>query len=52
MKNTFAQLGLPDRLVATLTAAGLTEPFPIQSAAIPDALAGQRRLRRGAHRVG
>ncbi len=40
MKNTFAQLGLPDRLVATLTAAGLNEPFPIQSAAIPDALAG------------
>ncbi|CAN5248424.1 DEAD/DEAH box helicase [soil metagenome] len=41
MTNTFAQIGLPDPLVATLAAAGMTEPFPIQSAAIPDTLAGR-----------
>ena len=41
MTNTFAQLGLADSLVTTLAAAGITEPFPIQAAAIPDALAGR-----------
>lgn len=38
---TFGALGVPDDLVARLHAAGITEPFPIQSAVIPDALAGR-----------
>lgn len=41
MSNTFADLGVPRDLVAVLEAQGITEPFPIQSAAIPDALAGR-----------
>ena len=36
-----AALGLPSDLVAALSAAGITEPFPIQEAVIPDALAGR-----------
>lgn len=39
--TTFAQLGLPYPLVHTLSGAGVTEPFPIQAAVIPDALAGR-----------
>lgn len=39
--TTFAQLGLPDALVNALDHRGITEPFPIQAAAIPDALAGR-----------
>src|SRR4051812_5003987 len=34
-------MGLPDRLVARLNRDGITEPFAIQAAAIPDALAGR-----------
>lgn len=41
MSTTFSQLGLPGALTATLAARGITEPFPIQQAAIPDALAGR-----------
>lgn len=41
MTTTFARLGLPDSLVRALEKAGIVEPFPIQSAAIPDALAGR-----------
>src|SRR5690606_10444950 len=37
--NLFQDLGLDPRLVATLAAAGITRPFPIQAATIPDALA-------------
>jgi superfamily II DNA/RNA helicase/cold shock CspA family protein len=37
---TFRALGVPDDLAATLRASGITEPFPIQQAVIPDALAG------------
>ena len=37
----FDTLGLAPRLVARLTAAGLTEPTPIQAGAIPHALAGR-----------
>ena len=36
--TTFADLGLPQRLVHVLHNEGITEPFPIQNAAIPDAL--------------
>ncbi len=36
---SFADLGVPARLVERLNARGITEAFPIQAAAIPDALA-------------
>lgn len=39
--TTFAELGVPPELVAVLTARGITEPFPIQTAVIPDGLAGR-----------
>ena len=38
---SFADLGVPANLVARLQARGITEAFPIQEAAIPDALAGR-----------
>jgi superfamily II DNA/RNA helicase len=38
---TFAELGVPDALVAALAAQGLTRPFAIQALALPDALAGR-----------
>ncbi len=41
MTTTFAQLGLPKPLVHALTERGVTEPFPVQGATIPDALAGK-----------
>jgi len=41
MSSTFAQLGLRDPLVRALAKGGITEPFPIQSATIPDALTGR-----------
>lgn len=43
----FNELGLPDVLVQTLAAGGITSPFPIQAATIPDALAGRDVLGRG-----
>ncbi len=45
--TSFADLGLPIELVDTLNAEGLTTPFPVQAAAIPDALAGRDLLGRG-----
>jgi superfamily II DNA/RNA helicase len=45
--NGFAALGLSDRLVERLARDGITDPFPIQVAAIPDALAGRDVLGRG-----
>jgi hypothetical protein len=45
--NTFADLGVSAPLVRTLTAAGLTSPFPIQAATLPDTLAGRDVLGRG-----
>ena len=39
--TTFAHLGLPPNLVDALRAQGFRTPFPIQSAAIPDALSGR-----------
>lgn len=41
MSTTFAQLGLPEPLVRTLTKQGIIEPFPVQAATIPDVLAGR-----------
>jgi superfamily II DNA/RNA helicase len=43
----FAELGLPAALVRALAAGGITAPFPIQAATIPDALAGRDLLGRG-----
>jgi superfamily II DNA/RNA helicase len=45
--TTFSALGLPDVLVETLADAGITEPFPIQAATLPDSLAGRDVLGRG-----
>ncbi len=39
--STFADLGVPEALTAVLSAQGITEPFAIQAAALPDALAGR-----------
>ncbi|MFR9776713.1 DEAD/DEAH box helicase [Micromonospora sp. MS34] len=44
---TFAATGLATALVAELTAQGITEPFPIQAATLPDSLAGRDVLGRG-----
>ena len=44
---TFDQLGLPAPIVSVLNRQGITEPFPIQAAAIPDILAGKDVLGRG-----
>jgi superfamily II DNA/RNA helicase len=45
--NQFAALGLAPRLVQRLARDGITAPFPIQAATIPDALAGKDVLGRG-----
>ncbi|MFD7160277.1 DEAD/DEAH box helicase [Kribbella sp. NPDC059898] len=45
--NQFAALGLAPRLVQRLARDGITSPFPIQAATIPDALAGKDVLGRG-----
>ncbi|WP_229876020.1 DEAD/DEAH box helicase, partial [Streptomyces griseoloalbus] len=44
---TFADLGLPEGVVRKLAQNGVTTPFPIQVATIPDALAGKDILGRG-----
>ena len=44
--DSFDELGLPARLSAELARAGLTQPFPIQAATLPDALAGRDVLGR------
>jgi superfamily II DNA/RNA helicase len=45
--TTFAALGVPAPLVEVLTASGITAPFPIQVATLPDSLAGRDVLGRG-----
>ncbi len=45
--NGFAALGLPAAIVERLARDGITTPFPIQMATIPDALAGRDVLGRG-----
>jgi superfamily II DNA/RNA helicase len=40
LSANFASLGVPASVVAVLTEAGITTPFPIQAATLPDALAG------------
>ncbi|MDC0769570.1 DEAD/DEAH box helicase [Streptomyces sp. HD] len=43
---TFAELDLPARLLTALAAEGVTVPFPIQAATLPNALAGRDVLGR------
>jgi superfamily II DNA/RNA helicase len=43
---SFDTLGLPSGLVETMTGLGVTEPFPVQAATLPDALAGRDVLGR------
>ncbi|MFF4548225.1 DEAD/DEAH box helicase [Streptomyces sp. NPDC001406] len=45
--ETFGELDMPARLLAALGAEGLTVPFPIQAATLPNALAGRDVLGRG-----
>lgn len=45
--TTFLELKLPDEIVRELRSQGITEAFPIQEAAIPDALTGKDVLGRG-----
>ena len=45
--KTFADLGVPRPLVNALAARGITHPFPIQVATLPDTLAGRDVLGRG-----
>src|SRR3954447_25537590 len=47
LDTTFAALGVPAPLVEVLTADGITAPFPIQVATLPDSLAGRDVLGRG-----
>lgn len=44
--ESFDALGLPAELTATMTGLGVTEPFPIQAATLPNALAGRDVLGR------
>lgn len=44
---TFGALGVPSSLVASLEKRGITEPFPIQTATLPDTLRGRDVLGRG-----
>jgi superfamily II DNA/RNA helicase len=46
-QTTFSDLGLPEGVVRKLAQNGVTSPFPIQAATIPDALAGKDILGRG-----
>jgi superfamily II DNA/RNA helicase len=43
----FAALGVPAQVVASLEASGIASPFPIQTATLPDSLAGRDVLGRG-----
>ncbi len=43
----FAELGVPAALSASLSAGGIREPFPIQTATLPDSLRGRDVLGRG-----
>ncbi|MDK3257931.1 DEAD/DEAH box helicase [Blastococcus capsensis] len=45
--STFEALGVPAPMVEVLVASGITAPFPIQVATLPDSLAGRDVLGRG-----
>lgn len=44
--GSFDALGLPPELLRTMTDLGVTDPFPIQAATLPNALAGRDVLGR------
>jgi len=44
---SFAELAMPAALLATLTGQGVSTPFPIQAATLPNSLAGRDVLGRG-----
>ncbi|MFF0096710.1 DEAD/DEAH box helicase [Streptomyces canus] len=44
---SFSEMALPPQVLRTLTEHGVHEPFPIQAATLPDALAGRHVLGRG-----
>ncbi|MGW3075960.1 DEAD/DEAH box helicase [Kitasatospora sp. NPDC001132] len=44
---SFAELELPKAILSALTRQGVTEPFPIQAATLPDSIAGRDVLGRG-----
>src|SRR5215210_3054666 len=41
MSSSFLDLGVPARFVEALQRAGIADPFPVQAATLPDALAGR-----------
>ncbi|MFJ1758265.1 DEAD/DEAH box helicase [Kitasatospora sp. NPDC088134] len=45
--ESFGELDMPKALLSTLTRQGVTSPFPIQAATLPNALAGRDVLGRG-----
>jgi superfamily II DNA/RNA helicase len=45
--RSFAELGVPAVVVAALRSLGVTTPFPIQAATLPDTMAGRDVLGRG-----
>ncbi|MFF4318367.1 DEAD/DEAH box helicase [Streptomyces sp. NPDC001568] len=45
--EAFADLGMPGPILAALVAGGVTVPFPIQAATLPNTLAGRDALGRG-----
>ncbi len=45
--DAFEDMGMPEALLKTLAAQGVTEPFPIQAATLPNSLAGRDLLGRG-----
>ncbi|GAA5101433.1 DEAD/DEAH box helicase [Nocardia iowensis] len=45
--TSFAALGVGAKLVGALTSSGISAPFPIQAATLPDTLAGRDVLARG-----
>ncbi len=45
--SSFLDLGVPTKLVTVLADLGITTPFPIQAATLPDSLAGRDVLGRG-----
>jgi superfamily II DNA/RNA helicase len=47
LSSSFADLGVPERLISNLSARGISAPFPIQVDTLPDTLAGRDVLGRG-----
>jgi superfamily II DNA/RNA helicase len=45
--GTFADLGVPASIISALALTGVTSPFPIQAATLPDSIAGRDVLGRG-----